>query len=479
MKLNQLFTNAPDIDIEQLSADSRLPMRNAIFFCLNGIKYNGHKFVDQAIENGAIAIIYSEDIVCDKNAIYIKVKNVNETLYRIADLYYNHPNEGIDKYLVSGCYGRSSVSTIIKHYLDKVSTCGSVGVFGINYMDRHLSITFPALTALDNLKTLDTFKTNGIKNAIFETSAISLYYKKLDVVMPDIFIYTNTSRDCSDFKVCNNSYFENIRRYLYTLEDNTCVLFNADDESFDELNESVNNYRTYGLNQNCDYQIKNIHYDDKGISFTLEHENIDYKITSKLKGKSNIYNLTAAISALNIKGHDINTIIEGLSDLDQIDGVYERIDEEYNIIVDCGYEQDSVKSILEYAKKTCKGRLIGIIGINYSDSDVTIKNIVSCCEEYLDVIIYTEDETSEAETMNILARTDKFTTKNSVLHIPFRSKAIENGVNIMKKNDTLLILGKGNETFLNMGLGKERYYGDKYYALKYLNKRRQEENEII
>lgn len=479
MKLNLLFKNAPEIEIEQLSTDSRLPMKNAIFFCLDGIKYDGHKFVDEAIENGAKVIVYSKDINSTKNAIYVKVKNVNKTLYRIADIFYNHPNQGIDKYLISGCYGRSSVGTIMKHYLDKVSTCGSIGVFGINYKDRHLSITFPALTPLDNLKTLDTFKNNGIKNAVLETSVISLYYKKLDVVKPDVFIYTNTSRYCSDYKVCNNNYFENIRKYFYTLEDNTCVLFNADDEAFEELRESVNNYSTYGLNHNSDYQIKNIYFDENGIKFDLEHEEKEYHIVNKLKGKVNIYNLTAAIAALNIKGHDIQEIIDSLSDVESVDGVVERIDDEYNVIIDCGYEYDSVDTILQFAKKTCKGRLIGIIGINYSDSDMTVKNIVNCCEKYLDVVIYTEDESSEGETMNILARTDKFTSINNCLHIPYRSSAIENGINIMNKNDTLLILGKGNESFLSMGLGKEHYQGDKYYAKKFLNKRKGEENETI
>lgn len=477
MKLNTLFENAPDIEIDQLSTDSRLPMKNAIFFCLDGIKYDGHKFVDEAIDNGAKVIVYSKDLNSVKNAIYVKVKDVNKTLFRIADVFYNHPNLGIDKYLISGCYGRSSVATIMKYYLDSVSTCGSIGVFGINYKDRHLSITFPALTALDNLKTLDTFKNYGIKNAILETSVISLYYKKLDVVKPEVFIYTNTSKYCSDYKVCNNNYFENIRKYFYTLEDNTCVLFNADDESFEELKESVNNYVSYGLNQNATYQIKNIHYDARGIKFDLEHDNIDYHIVSKLKGKVNIYNLTAAIAALNIRGHKIEDIIEKISGLDHVEGVVERIDDDYNIIVDCGYEYDSITTMLEFARKTCKGRLIGIVGINYSDSDITVKNIVSCCEKYLDVIIYTEDESSEGETMNILARTDRFTNINNVLHIPYRSVAIENGINIMRKNDTLLILGKGNETFLSMGLGKEHYQGDRYYAKKFINMRKDEEKQ--
>ena len=321
MKLNQLFKSAPEIEIEQLSTDSRLPMRNAIFFCLDGIKYDGHNFIDEAISNGAKVIIYSDEIENKRNAIYIKVKNVNDTLFKVADIFYNHPNNGIYKYLISGCYGRSSVSYIINHYLNKVSKCGSVGIFGINYNDKHLDTTFPALTPLENLKVLDNFKNNHIENATFETSVISLFYKKLDVIKPEVFIYTNTSKYCSDYKVCNNSYFEYLRRYFYTLEDKTCVVFNSDDESFFELNESVNNYVTYGKRNGSTYRIDNVELNDNGSKFKLIYKESEYEISTKLLGMANVYNIVSAIAALNVRGHDIQNIIDVIKDINYVDGV--------------------------------------------------------------------------------------------------------------------------------------------------------------
>lgn len=479
MKLNQLFKSAPEIEIEQLSTDSRLPMRNAIFFCLDGIKYDGHNFIDEAISNGAKVIIYSDEIENKRNAIYIKVKNVNDTLFKVADIFYNHPNNGIYKYLISGCYGRSSVSYIINHYLNKVSKCGSVGIFGINYNDKHLDTTFPALTPLENLKVLDNFKNNHIENATFETSVISLFYKKLDVIKPEVFIYTNTSKYCSDYKVCNNSYFEYLRRYLYTLEDKTCVLFNADDESFGELSESINNYVTYGTKRNCDYRFDNIKISNNGSKFNLNHNNEIYEINTPLLGINNIYNVVAAIAALNIKGHEIKDIIEKISDIKYVDGVFEKIDENYNVLIDCGYEIDSIKNLIDFAKQTKKGRLIAVLGINYTDNETRLKQIIQMCEENLDVIILTEDESLQGEVMSILSRTNKYANTHKALLVSYRSIAIENAINIMNKDDTLLIIGKGNEKYLNMSFGKERYYGDKHYANKYLNIRKEYDDETI
>ena len=479
MNLKDIFKNAPDIEIEQLSTDSRLPMKNAIFFCLDGIKYDGHDYIEQAIENGAKVIVYSKDLKSKGNAVYVRVNDVNNTLSKIADAFYGHPNKDINKYIISGCYGRSSVSSIISFYLNKVSNCATVGTFGINYLDRHLDIAFPALTPLENLKTLEKFKKSNIKNAVFETSAISLYYKKLDVIKPNVFIYTNTSKYCSDFKVCNNYYFENIRRYLYTLEDSTFVLLNGDDESYEELKESVNNYLTYGYKSYCNYRISNVFLGRGSSQFKLTFDGNTYSINTRLLGLANVYNLTCAIAALNIQGYDIKNIIDVLYEMDCIDGVMELVDDNSHVIVDCGYEIDSIINVLEYAKNTTKGRIITIMGINYTDNDERLRLIISALEKYSDIITLTEDESLQGEVNNILSRTDKFIKHNKVLKIPYRSIAIENGINIMNDNDTLLILGKGNEKYLSMGLGKEKYLGDKYYANKYLRKKEEEKNETI
>ena len=118
MLLSRLFKGAPDLEIEQLSIDSRHSMKNAIFFCLDGIKYDGHDYIKEAIENGAKVIVYSKELKEKYKAVYIKVGNVNTALTKVANVFYNDPNAGIDKYVVLGNYGRSSVASFINDYLN-------------------------------------------------------------------------------------------------------------------------------------------------------------------------------------------------------------------------------------------------------------------------------------------------------------------------------------------------------------------------
>ena len=478
MLLSKLFAGAPDIEIEQLSIDSRTSMKNAIFFCLDGIKYDGHDYIEEAINNGAKVIVYSKPQETKYNAIYIKVSNVNNALVKVANIFYMDPNEGITKYIVSGNYGRCSVASFINHYLNKVSNCGYIGILGIKYNGLELNSSFDTLNILDNLKLLDTMKKNDVKAVTFEANAISLNLQKLDSIRPDCFIYTCTNRNSSEFQSID--YYNYIRRYLYTLENSTKVVLNVDDDSFNEFQDCVESYVTYGTSTVADYQIRDVSITSKGISYKIIHEDQPYAVRSSLQGRVNVYNLTAAIVALHQTGYELDDIIEKIADVGYVDGVMEKVDEEYNIIVDDAYDTNSIEAVCEYAATVKqKNKAIGVISINHTDTDKRLEKIISILEKYLDVIILTENESLESEVMEILNRCSPYIKSKRVICIPLRSSAIENAVEIMNKNDTLIIVGKGNERFLSMGLGKEFYYGDKHYTRKFIEKRRSEENEII
>ena len=478
MLLSKLFKGAPDFEIEQLSVDSRVPMKNCIFFCLDGIKYDGHDYIEEAIKNGAKVIVHSKPISYKPKAIMIKVADVHEVMKKTANIFYNNPNEGIDQYVIAGNYGRSSVATFIYYYLNIFSNCGYVGILGIRYNKTYLRSSFPTQNGLDNLKILNAMRRDGVKSVTMEASASAMNLKKLDTVVADTFIYTCTNKDSSEFTT--SDYYNNLRKYLYTLEDTTKIVLNIDDDSYSQINDCVGSYVTYGTSTIADYQIRDISMNKEGISFKIVYKEKTYPVNSRLQGLGNVYNLTAAIAALCEKGYEIDNLCKALSQAPCVPGVMERVDDEYDIIVDCAYDLASIEEVCKYAKAAChKSKAIGVIGIDYTDGDKRIEKIVDIVEKYLDVIIFTENESLEGEVMDILKRTDKFSKSGRIIHCSIRSLAIENAIEIMNKKDVLVIIGKGNENYLSMGLGKQFYHGDKYFAMKYLQKRRREEGETI
>ena len=107
MKLSEMFDHAPEIEIEELSFDSRIKTKNSIFFCVSGINSDGHDFVDQAIDNGALCIVHSKPIENKRKCIvYIKVENVLATMNRLANKFYDYPSRKLQVYGVTGTNGK-------------------------------------------------------------------------------------------------------------------------------------------------------------------------------------------------------------------------------------------------------------------------------------------------------------------------------------------------------------------------------------
>ena len=441
MLLSRMFSGAPDMEIRQLSVDSRMPMEDAIFFCLNGIKYDGHDYIDEAVKNGAKVIVYTKEIEKKEKAVYIKVADINKTLKKTAVLFYGDPGKDIDEYVIGGNYGRCSVALFINHFLNKKEKCGYVGILGIRYDRTELKSSVTTLNALENLKILQTMKENGIRSCTFEANASSLNLQKLDSIDPSFFIYTCTDTNSNESQL--NEYFSYFRRYLYTLENSTRVIFNADDVSYLELNDCVENYITYGVYEDSDYRIADVSLSESGIVFKLIHDKEEHSVVSSLQGMVNVYNLTAAITALHQKGYPLDEITAEMRDVPCVDGVMERCDSRYNVIVDSAYDISSINEICRYARKAAgKNKAIGVISINYTDGDSRLEKIMQICQKNLDVIILTENESLDGEVMDILSHCDKYTRKDArVIHCDLRSQAIKNAIEIMNENDTLIIIG--------------------------------------
>ena len=163
MYLDELFDNVPHLEIDQLSIDSRVPMKNCIFFCIAGIKDDGHDFVKEAVKNGASVIVYQNDIDTSFDAIYIKVNDTIDCLNAIVSKFYNYPSDRLEIYLTSGCEGVSEISYIIHNLVKNFKECASIGVNGIFYGDNQLLNNNRTLTILDSQRYLSEFVKNDIK----------------------------------------------------------------------------------------------------------------------------------------------------------------------------------------------------------------------------------------------------------------------------------------------------------------------------
>lgn len=470
MYLNDYFKDAPCVLIEQLSCDSRLPMKNCIFFCMTGVKYDGHDYVSEAVNNGANVIIHCDDIDTSLNAIFIKVKDINLTLAGIAKLFYGDPLKDLSLYVTCGCYGKSCVSTYINDLIGD-NTVSSIGANGINYHDRHLTYPGTTLTLFDNFRYLSDIAKEGCKSCTLEVNAISLSYNKLEGLYPSVFIYTNTSQFSKDYRGFSHKYFDSIRKYLYTLENETLIILNRDDRSYNELiNACSENIVTYGFNPKSTYVISNPKYYVDHTTFNLTFDGRKYTIDSPLLTHQNIYNLTAALVCLNEKRIPIEILIDKIKNLKAPSGIYEKLDiDNLNIMVDYCYSLDSyafIQGYLKSLKDVSKVYVVMPVNIDYDFDHLSA--IFNYIKDVSYLTIFTEDQTYEADIHDLLDVACEVADGYNFLTIEDREEAIKVAVDLLDKNDLLLILGKGNDKILHKNYQKIVYEGDKEIVLNHL-----------
>lgn len=472
MYLNELFKEAPNILIEQISCDSRLPMKNCIFFCMSGVKYDGHDYIQEAVNNGAKVIVYTKDIETNLDAIFIKVKNIHITLSNAAKKLYNYDSNKMKLFVTCGCYGKSTVSSFINQIIKENNNIGSIGAYGINYHEKHLTYPSSTLTLLDNYRYLSDMQNAGLKYCTLEANALSLSHNKLEGLYPNVFIYTSTSQFSKDYKGFSHKYFDSLRKYLYTLEESTSIILNRDDASYDELFQACsNNIVTYGFDSKSTYVISNPKYYIDHTTFDLSFDGKTFNIISPLISIYHVYDLVAAICAINeTKTLPIDVIIGKINSLNPPEGIMEKLNiKDKNIIVDYCYSFDSYAYIKNFVKELKDiNKIYIIMSLNYDDNFDSISSYFNQIKDFSFLTIFTENMIYDKDIHDLLDEASKCCQGYKYLTIEDRTEAIKTAVDLLDKNDLLLILGKGNSRFLNKNYNKIVYDGDKNVVINYL-----------
>ncbi len=224
---------------------------------------------------------------------------------------------------------------------------------------------------------------------------------------------------------------------------------------------------SYGFDKDATYRIKNYILYDTYTIFTLVIDNKEYKITSPLLGKFNIYNLTAAISTIHSLGIDIDKIIEKIKTIKPIPGRMNVFKTKNNstLILDYAHTINATKEILKFANITKTKNIITVVGCAGGRDKEKRKDIGKLVTDLSNKVIFTMDDTRYEKVKNIVKDMIKEVKTNNYTYIKSRKRAIKHAIKISKKNDIILILGKGTDNYMAI---KNKY--KKYNDLKTIKK---------
>ncbi len=469
--LKDLVATNLDINIENIIDDSRLKDRNSLFCAIRGIESDGHKYINEAINNGAVAILAEEEVTAAVPVITVadSALSMNAALNN----FYDKPLDKLKLIAVTGTDGKTTVANMIYQILNKHYKSSIIGTYtavcdGCSLVNN-MTTPFPC----ELFKFFDAFCKNNCQYSVMEVSSERLATNRMNGINYDISILTNITPDHLDtHKTMDNYVAAKCKLFENTKDDGLCVI-NYDSQYADNfINKANAKVITYGLNEKADLYATDIIVKDNFVSFKLNGYLGEYQVISPLSGVYNVYNLLATIVVLNHVGINIDDIIPEIKYLKHVPGRNEIVDvgQPFKVIVDFAHTANGWKVLYDYVRSTTKGKVIAVFGSKGKHGNLCRRATIGkmICDNADYAIITTEHPKFENPIDIINDGILKDVTTNNYEIILDRKEAIKKAITIAKPQDVILITGKGLETYEEIKGVKVPYDGDVNVAKKYL-----------
>jgi UDP-N-acetylmuramoyl-L-alanyl-D-glutamate--2,6-diaminopimelate ligase len=447
-------------NINDVKTDSRTVTNGNMFIAIKGEKFDGHKFISEAIQNGAKYIVLNEDMVNDICATtytgitIICVEDTRISLPYIIDNLYSHPTRNFKLIGVTGTNGKTSVTTITKYVLMNMNyKVGLVGTIN-NYIDNEiLDIKTTTPTTPDCIelgKIMNGFSTNKVDITLMEVSSMALKTHRVDGYYFDIAVFTNISPEHLDNHKTMKDYL-NSKLMLFDKAKHAVV--NVDDEHSEDVIERCHGkIIRYGIKKSnkCDIYAKDIEYKDSVVSYKVVYGGKEYITSSTTPSEFAVYNNLAVMGICILLGLDLESNIKLLSDNIKIEGRYDvtKKSGHCSVIVDFAHTPVALENLLLSVRKNSSyKRIITVFGCG-GDRDKTKRNVMGRISQSLsDISLITSDNPRTENPMNII--NDIIygikTELNNYSVIPDRKEAIEYAIELANEDDVVVIAGKGHE----------------------------------
>ena len=471
-KLNELYDIDSDVEITGVSINSKEIEKGNIFVCTMGVTADRHDFIDEAIENGASAVVVSKE-VGEKSVPIIKVEDTNKELPYLCQKFYNYPDEKLKMIGVTGTDGKTSVTTIIQTLIGK-DLCGYIGTNGRSYGDFVGDNPNTTPDAQNLYKYLDEFVSHNCKYAAIETSSEAFFRGRLQAMEFDVSALTNITSEHLNIHGSFENYLESkLMLFKQTKSDGYSIL-NKDDKYYDAAREACNGHvLTYGMDEDNDLQIVEFKVHPKNTDITFKYKGELLEVNSPLLGDFNVYNLACALLCTISLGFEMEDILKKVKDL-KIDGRLEvlDIDTPYYVIVDYAHTPNGITKLLEFVHTLDINRSIVVIGQAGERDYLKRPQVGNVVIENASYAIFTSEDPRSEDPLDIcndIIKELKDTHDNYEIILD-RREAIEKAINMAKDKDMVLILGKGNETYQKLK-NETIYFNDLEEAYDAVKKR--------
>ena len=460
-----------------LTDNSNEVRKNSVFIAIEGTKFDGHQYVAEALKNGASVVVINhnhEQEVKQLTDNYIAVTDTRDALAYLASKKYTLPKKIV---AVTGTDGKTSTAFFYKEILSSLNKkAAAVGTMGVlsntqkEYFDQFKILTTPGTLQLYQI--LSELKNAGIENISLEASSHGIIQKRLDFIPLQAAAFTSFGRDHLDYHKDLDDYLNaKLRLFNTLLPKHGVAIFNNDMDIADKVKTACGprDILTYGYKGQF-LKIDNISYNNTKMSANFIINNQTFQIRCNLFGDFQIYNLACAITLLHATGYSYKETIEVIPTLNSVPGRMQRV-ENFNIFIDYAHTPDSLLKALSTLKHGTKKdkKLIVVFGCG-GDRDKGKRSLMGkVAAQHANIAIITDDNPRTEDPSQIRNEIHKH-CKNGI-NIDGRENAIKYAIKQMNDGDTLLIAGKGHETYQILAdktIDFSDYEVAQSYASKYL-----------
>lgn len=447
-----------DREILGISSDSRQIKKDYIFLAIKGYEFDGHKYINKAIENGANTVIYTNnDIEFVDDINYIKVEDIRLALAQCSNLISNYPSKSMRMIGVTGTNGKTTTANLIFFVLNKLgSPCANIGTDGADLITKTMPTehTTPEITDLNDILT-EAIKEN-IENVVMETSSHGLCLKRNYGIDYEYGVFTNLSMEHMDFHKTMDNYF---KAKMILLNNSKKQVVNFDDDYGKRAKELFKDALTISINEDSDYKAENIKRVDLGLEFTVNK----VKFHLNRFGLYDIYNSLCAIAIANDLGYKLEDISKVLEDFKGVKSRFEFIENNLgvNIVVDFAHTPEAFENIFKDLPKDKKTYAVyGITGDRTYDIRKSVGKIAAKYGVFS--VITTDDPKFDTfENISNQIKEGVEENKGECTVIKDRKEAIKYAISHAKKGDFVFMLGKGEEDFIKLKGNIKTYYNEK------------------
>lgn len=451
-----------DIDISSVCCDSRKVGKGSLFIAVRGFASDGHQYIAQAIASGAEAIIYEDSLPENTgNATLVKVKSSRHAEALAAANFYEHPSEKLTLVGITGTNGKTTTVTLLYQLFMKLGyNCGLLSTIANYVGDKELETANTTADPITINALLDRMVRNGCGYCFMEVSSIGMVQERVAGLKFKVGIFSNLTHDHLDYHKTFAEYLRCKKLFFDSLEKDAYAVINIDDRNGMVMVQNCKaKLVTYSCKSLADHSCRVMEESFEGMQLRID----GHETWTRLIGKHNAYNLLAIYTTAILIGASEEEALVAISALDAAKGRLETMHgpKGLSVVIDYAHTPDAMENVLATLKDIAPEKeLLCLFGCG-GDRDRTKRpEMARVAEKYADRIIVSSDNSRSEKTEDIMEDIKAgFSAQGlaKTLFIGDRKEAIRTALMLAPQGASILLAGKGHETYQIIGKEKRHF----------------------